>query len=94
MVHDSVEFVRALTPVSAVLLIFVLALRLWLRDRNARIADLKEENGYLREALRISEEARAKDRETTQLALESSKDQELFYRALRELASGRAKEDS
>lgn len=89
MALPDAEQLRALTP-TVVLLLLVLALGYaWIRDRNARIADLRLQVSEWREAHRISETARGLDREGTREMLEAVRTNNALLTGLRE-AMGRA----
>lgn len=81
------ETIRFLTPMGALLIIIVWMARAWLRDRNSRIADLKQQVADKNIALMRSEDARDKDREISRLALEQAQATDQMFQALR-LAAG------
>jgi len=79
----SPETLRMLTP-AIVLLALILIMGLgWIRDRNARINDLKEQVEDWKEAYRESEKSRETDRAATQSQLEVMRTSEAVISGLR-----------
>jgi hypothetical protein len=77
------ETLKSLTP-SIVLLALVLVMGYaWVRDRNARIKDLKIQVTEWREAHRLSESARETQGEALREALEQSRTSEAVISGLR-----------
>jgi hypothetical protein len=84
---------RVLTP-AIVLLALVLTMGgAWIRDRNARIRDLKEQVDDWREAYRESEKSREIDRESVRQQIEVMRTSQAVISGLRNALERKERED-
>jgi len=96
----SAETLRVLTPAIVLLALILVMGYAWIRDRNARIKDLKEQldaeranSKEWREVARESEKARDLDRENTRLSLDGMRTYEAIITGLRNALERRERDD-
>jgi hypothetical protein len=79
----SADTLRVLTPAIVLLALILLMGSAWIRDRNARIRDLKEQVEEWREAYRESEKSREIDRSSVREQIEVMRTSEAVISGLR-----------
>jgi uncharacterized membrane protein len=89
----SAETLRVLTPAIVLLALVLIMGSAWIRDRNARIRDLKEQVEDWREVARESEKARELDRESTRQQIEVMRTSEAVISGLRNALERKEREE-
>lgn len=89
----SADTLRVLTPAIVLLALILIMGYAWIRDRNARIKDLKEQVDDWREVARESEKSRELDRENARQQIEAMRTSEAVISGLRNALDRREHED-
>lgn len=90
----SPETLKVLTPAIVLLALILVMGYAWIRDRNARIKDLKEQVEDWKEAHRESEKSREIDRQSVREQVEAMRTSEAVIAGLRNALERKEREDT